>query len=337
MRSGGAFDPAGARSVDVQHADRLVYLVDENPGRWAMVTLTVNRLLFLSAEMAYQRCNERVREVMRGLRSEFGVSLYFVVFEVQKKTGEGWPHWHVMVLLPDGAEVGEVEARVRRLWALKVERVDEETGEVVGVVRESIGFSDVSLCRSAGGSGRYVAKYLTKPWRAVPEWMGRSHRQLRKVRAGVGCFDWWERHGRHERKRERRRAAVPPVKPRVKRSLFHRMARSGAVLSVMRKVDGKLSYVGSAWGVLSDDRLAGLCARGGKVLRAGPWARMRYELSPAAVEWLRQDDEATAREVEFARRLHESAWERCQGDSGGGCGGLPHGQGIGGAVAVGAT
>jgi hypothetical protein len=269
-RSGGAFDESGVRGCDVRRAQDVLALVGSFRGRWVMISLTVNRDEWTNAETAYQACNERVRRVAAAV-SKHGI--YATAFEVQTKTGEGWPHWHLVVWVPDveRRSNGEIRRAVEAAWRIQHcwAEVDETTGELVRRrgCSQSIGFSS---CRFAVDDARsvagYCAKYLMKPWPAVPVWMLKGRRQLRKLRLSRGCFEWLERVGRHV-----------PTGPRVvklgphrryrRRSLLDRMVTSGTKLDVLRRVGWQWRYAGSVPFAPTIEGVSAMCAAGGVDLR----------------------------------------------------------------------
>lgn len=235
--AGGSFDPRGRRFKDVCRVDDLREVIRHVPGRWLLVTLTVDRRGFLGPEVAYLVGNERVREVARALEA----TLYVCGFEVQGKTGAGWPHWHLMLKVPDGLEVGECRRRVERAWTTMAESIDQDTGEVTRS-RERIGRQlQVEWANDRNAAGTYALKYLTKPWEAVPDWMGEGRRQIRKLRASSSFFDLLERLHRHVRHRGGRQVSTRGRKPA--RTLFERMASSGSYSNVFRvDQDGRLRW-----------------------------------------------------------------------------------------------
>ena len=296
-RGGGAFDPSGVRSSDLTRADDVVEIVNGHAGRWLMITLTVDRSEWLSPEAAYQRCNERVREVAR----KVAVSrVYVTAFELQGKTGGGWPHWHLVVWAPDERAIEEIERTVRKAWRIFDERheIDEATGELLSTVRTSqaIGIVDVQEARTREGVAVYVSKYVTKPWTAIPPWMGEGRRQLRKLRISRGAFDWLQAVGRHRPTIGSRKVARMPGRCGKRRSLFDRMAASGNSMNVMQRVGERLVFKrripvpASGEGVAILERL-GATPMG---LPDVPVCRTRWRLPESAV---RQLSSGTMREI----------------------------------------
>lgn len=238
-RSGGSFDPMGVRSCDICRADDLLAIVNAHEGRWVFISLTLNRDLWTSPGAAYQRCNDRVREVTRAVSRE---GLHFTGFELQSKTGAGWPHWHMLVWCPDGRSLDTIREQARSAWHVTTESINRETGEVT-TSREFIGWVDVEEARDRTAAATYMAKYITKQWEAVPSWMLNSRRQLRKYRLSNRCFDWLASAGRHERHRGRRMTTRPVRRRGPNRLQRERLAYSGAALTVLQKRDGKLAFV----------------------------------------------------------------------------------------------
>jgi hypothetical protein len=306
QRSGGPFDPMGARAHDVHRAQDMRAITQLLPGRWVFVTLTVNRHLFVSPELAYDRCNERVRRVMRDLCPR---GVYFVAFEVQTKTGDGWPHWHVLAWVPDHRTEDQLRECVRHRWRIRErnERISEETGEVTQSPSiESIGFVHVETVRDNTRAGAYVSKYLTKPWPAVPAWMGESTRRLRKLRFSDECYTILERLYRHDRKRGSRSERVSDRPRRPVRPLFQRMAASGlGVLAFKRGQGGRMEFVGTLPVEVDEDGTSLLQRRGCEVVGLGSWGRFSGVMTMG--EWLRV---VTQKRAELANLQRERLDER---------------------------
>ena len=306
-RSGGAFDPLGCRSSDVTRADDVVALVDGHPGRWLMVTLTVNRSLWIGPEACYQRVCDRVREVARRISLK---GVHVTALELQGKTGEGWPHWHLIVWAPDERTRDELAAEVRAAWCVVTEHVDQDSGEVTRS-RESIGFSRVDVAREREGVARYAAKYLLKSWPAVPAWMGESRRQLRKLRISSGAFDWLEGEGRHVRHRGGRRA--PKSRRRPARKLFDRMASSGLRHAVFRRSGERLEFVCTLPVPSDQDGFQLMLELGAEPIRLGSPGAVRWRISRAVMERARgrrAELEVKLRATYRHRRVRlEVAWD----------------------------
>lgn len=240
-RSGGSFDPMGCRAVDVTRRQDLISLVESLPGRWVLVTLTVDRRAFINPEAAYQAVQDRVRYVMAGICPS---RVWFAALEVQTKTGEGWPHWHAVAWVPDDRSCDELKRVLVKRWHTIHEHVCAETGEVtrsklpIGIAAAQ----DVQEAREAKAVGVYISKYVTKPWDVVPEWMGDSTRRTRKVRLSGHSFDVLADLGRHVRHRGSRRISTPTA--RRQRTLYQRMAASGQRCKVLSVEGDRLVYRG---------------------------------------------------------------------------------------------
>lgn len=312
-RSGGAFDPFGPRRRDVQRADDLVELF-EGPGRKCFLTLTVNRRHWSSPAAAYADCNPRVCEVMRPL----GLPVSATAFEVQGRTGAGWPHWHVLFRVPSGMSLQQIRRSVVRFWSFRASVVDESTGEV-SACRRSCGFSSVEISRSNEGSSRYLAKYCVKPWAAVPPWMGESFQQLRKIRFSRAAFSELERIGRHVVQRGARRVVLEPAcgrrRRRVRRRMYDRLASSGCSLAVYRvDVDRRLRYVVDVPVPATAEGAEWLLSRGASALQCGPFISMRWVLPHDVVSDAKRGALAplSRRQRWFNRCRVASAWDEAQ-------------------------
>jgi hypothetical protein len=298
-RSGGALDPLGKRAVDFWRADDLVGCVEALQGRWLFLTLTINRAAWTCPEAAYQRCNERVRRVLSGLGPH---GIWFAAVEMQEKTGDGWPHWHGLVWVPDSRSIEEVKAEALSLWRVVTEHVDTDTGEVQRSI-ESIGFIDVQECRDSKGAAKYVAKYIVKPWNAVPEWLLVSRRRLRCVRFSSRAYDVLEKLGRHVRHRGSRKPRTGRGRPA--RTVLQRMGRSGSMLNGFRRVAGSWKYAGTVPVPIS--AVWEICEGfGGRVVRGGVWGKVRAVVAPGDFERLRTAAASDA----FADRRSEWVKER---------------------------
>lgn len=97
-----------------------------------------------------------------------GIVVWFWVLEFQSKTGDGWPHWHLLV---DVAAFGgrlPVES-LRRAW-----RLWRDKWHVGGLDVERVSFS------SAEHSIRYITKYLCKqPETGYPPWVLKATKSIR--------------------------------------------------------------------------------------------------------------------------------------------------------------
>ncbi len=161
---------------------------------------------------------------------------------------------------------------------MRTESVDRDTGEVSASV-ESIGWCDVQEARERRGIGRYIAKYIVKPWEVVPNWMGESTRRFRKMRFADGAYEVLERLHRHERQRGSR-----PIRTgtgRRSRALFDRMARSGSYCNAFRRLNDAWEFVGTIAAPL-EHASSLIHLAGGRAVRLGPWAKVRYAMASDA-------------------------------------------------------
>lgn len=65
-----------------------------------LYTITVNRKLFRSPEEAYNYVMSK-KFIARLLTKEMKIRRWFWVFEVQEESGDGWPHWHILLDVAD--------------------------------------------------------------------------------------------------------------------------------------------------------------------------------------------------------------------------------------------
>ena len=317
-RSGGAFDPLGARRNDVYRAQDVIAAAEALPGRWLFITLTIDRSKFLNAEMAYQRCQERVRKVA-GLLSRIWVAS----IEPQTKTGEGWTHWHLLVYVPNKESVARCRKLVERAWSIREviapAMVDEQTGEVIARekrVRLSIGRVDVQEAGSVKGTATYVAKYIVKMWPAVPRWMGESTRRQRKCRLSRGFYEVLERLHRHVVHRGGRVTKATTSGRKLKaRPLFDRMARSGSRSIVFERTKRGLEF-----SCVVELPLEELVERSKAYMRVrlGRWGSVRIAVDPRELRRLQrvaesaEGREAAGRYRRLRRCRFECAWDEHQ-------------------------
>lgn len=315
-RSGGSFDPLGGRCEDVHRAQDVAavgdHLAGSACGRWMFITLTVDRSLFLSPEHAYQRCNDRVRKVLGRLGA-----LWACGFEVQTKTGDGWPHWHAIVFVPHQVSEAEARRRVRAAWSIRevfAESIDPETGEVVQHVRRVPLAGSRGICvedaKDAGGVARYVAKYIVKPWDAVPAWMGDSYTRFRKARFSGAFYDTLERLHRHHRDRRPRQAHRSLAKS-TRRTVFERMARSGCACDVFQSDGARWRYLKTV-GIPIQLLAQHASTLGAVPHQLGKWSQVRFIASEkfidAAQSWV-HNNRADVQSFRLARlREVRRAW-----------------------------
>ena len=195
-------------------------------------TLTVDRKRFAGPEEAYARIGEE-RFVARLMRL-LGVKWWVAVLEFQDDTGDGWPHWHILL---DLAEVGG------RLDLKKAWRLWRDSWHLGGLDlgERKRGF------RSTGHAINYITKYLTKyPKAGFPQWVLNRRRLPRFVMASkaVGRLVSAEGLGTagdtDEEPEEGETAACESVQPRkaATECIAQRAARCGSasVVLVQREV-----------------------------------------------------------------------------------------------------
>ncbi len=140
-----------------------------------LLTLTVDRKRFSSPVDAHRHVSrgKLVKELMRAL----GVKLWVWVLEFQQLTGDGWPHWHVLIDVA-GLPGGRVD--LKRAWALWLHKWG-----VGSVDLGKPGKRGFHKSNDPGHAVMYLTKYLTKqPDGGYPIWVLRSRRAIRFVQ---GC------------------------------------------------------------------------------------------------------------------------------------------------------
>ena len=131
----------------------------------ALLTLTVDRSNFASSQVAHAFVSDkgRIRLLLKRLR----IKLWVWVLEFQQKTGDGWPHWHILVDLADCPK-GRLE--LERAWAFWRDKW-------------GIGGVDLQIRRrfqEPGHAINYITKYLIKlPKSGYPRWVLESRKAIR--------------------------------------------------------------------------------------------------------------------------------------------------------------
>lgn len=143
-----------------QVRDRLI-AVKGRFGKAKMLTLTVDRRNFGSPEEAWAYVTGR--RLIPKLLAKLGITRWVWVLEFQQKTGDGWPHWHILV---DVSELHRHQVDLKGAWAL--------WGKTWGV-------GAVDLAKAPSGMTAehaifYITKYLLKqPDGGYPEWVLARH------------------------------------------------------------------------------------------------------------------------------------------------------------------
>ena len=145
--------------------------------RWKhclMISLTVDRELFKGPQEAYEYIRDRrgISVLMQTLRRKGFISKagYVCVLEFQEKTGNGWPHWHILV---ESKYVPAV--MVHDEWGkLRPKDVERVPG------RPAFGKVDVSppdKFKGADHAANYITSYLVKE----PKMVGRNGSWISKA------------------------------------------------------------------------------------------------------------------------------------------------------------
>ena len=133
--------------------------------RPAMLTLTVDRDRFASPQDAHSHITEN--GYIRRLMNRLGLSLWVWVLEFQGKTGDGWPHWHVLL---DMSSLPKARIDLKRVWYLWRDRW------LLGGAH----LQTTKPFQSSAHAVSYVTKYLTKPPSfGFPLWVLRSEKRIR--------------------------------------------------------------------------------------------------------------------------------------------------------------
>lgn len=167
-----------------------------------MLTLTVDRREFGSSQAAHRFISDKgcIRLLMRHLK----IKHYAWVLEFQQKTGDGWPHWHILIDLSDcpGGRV-DLEAAWkfwRRKWNLGGMKLSERHQ-----------FEDPVHAVN------YVTKYLSKlPASGYPDWVLNSKKRIRFFQGSrsLGPLTGYcstSSKSEPSEKRKRRRSMVPLI------------------------------------------------------------------------------------------------------------------------------
>ncbi len=222
--------------------------VADNFRKPTLFTLTVDRGNFGSCQEAHAFINSKGRIGL--LMKRLGVEFWVWVLEFQQKTGEGWPHWHILVDLAD-CPGGKLD--LKRAWSFWRDKW-------------GIGGVDLQIKRrflQPRHALNYITKYLIKsPRSGYPRWVLESEKAIRLVAAcrklGPLVFDGQSKlksESGGERKPRRRR-----------RLLVDRLAECGQKTTAMRQdIDADnetvdTSFVGSV--SASVERLAAMQQQG---------------------------------------------------------------------------
>jgi hypothetical protein len=194
----------------------------------AMLSLTVDRSRFASPEEAHRTitAGSFIPRFMRLL----GLSTWLWVLEFQTKTGDGWPHWHLLVDLEDVG--GRLD--LQHAWQLWRDRWH-------------LGGLDLSSSRFADPQHAvlYITKYLTKMPAAFPTWVILRQKAIRFV---GGCKPIGSLTGQLSRARTEPEYVEQPDLPfrQPRTLLLCRMARCEMSASVFC-IDGNTETGDGEW------------------------------------------------------------------------------------------
>jgi hypothetical protein len=138
----------------------------------ALFTLTVDRAKFDSPEHAHQVISGG--QYVRRLLGELGVKSWVWVLEFQQATGDGWPHWHILIdrtALPDRGRIRHF-LDLKKAWATWRDRWH------LG----GLDFAPKRETQTASHAVNYITKYLMKnPPAGYPSWVLERGKRLRFV------------------------------------------------------------------------------------------------------------------------------------------------------------
>jgi len=194
-----------------------------------LLTLTVDRRKYSSPEDAYTTITGE-KYIPRLLTKELGVRRWFWVLEAQDNTGDGWPHWHILI------DMSVLPGRWynRTLKRKSVNRPADARGwhriphfldlNKVNRLLQKWGFGGSHLSEkkrdftSAAKAVNYITKYMIKPpKRGNPPWMlnrprVRMYDKSRDVSRALGTKGNPSKKKADTVKPRRRSPARPPVK-----------------------------------------------------------------------------------------------------------------------------
>lgn len=177
----------------------------------AMLTLTVDRKNFESPSAAHQQINEfgLIRRLMRFLN----IQTWMWILEFQKRSGSGWPHWHILIDLANQPGRQLDLSRAWRLWRDKW----------------GVGGLDLRLSRKfeqVAHAINYATKYLMKqPSVGFPLWVLESTKRIRLCGSAQSMGPLIARPGVKALAGEDEETEREAVKPR---PLIERMSECGA-------------------------------------------------------------------------------------------------------------
>lgn len=140
--------------------------------RGKLLTLTVDRKRFSEPAEAHRAISDG-SYVPRLLRL-LGVKTWMWALEFQQQSGQGWPHWHILIDLSTAKKRIDLK-RAWRLWRDKWK----------------LGGLDFSYKKKQPRNRKhaiyYITKYLTKMPKAFPVWVLNSEKRVRFVQGSKSC------------------------------------------------------------------------------------------------------------------------------------------------------
>jgi len=220
-RSGGRLHPLAGAGLRNQDIEKLCVLADAMK-RPHLLTLTVDRKKWESPEAALEAIG---KQFSRLVTERLGCGLWFRVYELQTKSGDGWPHVHALIDL--GSPLKAARKYCWRYWRDKW----------------GIGGIDLVRARSAKGAAKYLAKYIAKGSHAYPEWFLSRFRAPRMVGYSSEAGRVLKSVGLTKTARPRAEM-VEPRKRKPRYTIGQRLAMAGKSVSVIRIRDGETIYLG---------------------------------------------------------------------------------------------
>jgi hypothetical protein len=294
-RSRSVLDPVGGARQRAAYRSALCAFAASIPDKRAvMVTLTVDRTKFDGPEQAHAVMMLKLARLMRKILGDGGA--WMRVLEFQSKTGDGWPHVHLVAAMPQGVTLRTVRHACWHWWR----------------DRWSIGGCDVQPVRSGKACALYLGKYFTKAVQAIPPWQLERERASRIYGASRATQAF-----RPCRRRYRCRSSEPTRRPRrtpLPSTVLHRLAQSGTTSRLRRLLidpaTGEIRYRWLPRRLYAP--LSAMLTRPG-VSPAGPRA-LAFELAAdvplETAAAMLEADHAAAVEVEYHSNRYsiESAW-----------------------------
>ncbi|MCD4824266.1 MAG: hypothetical protein K8S55_06635, partial [Phycisphaerae bacterium] len=186
---------------------------------------------FMSASDSYDLVTQK-KYIWRLMRAA-GISQWMWVLEFQSKTGEGWPHWHMIIDVSKYPGGRLPKAVLKKLWGLW-----RDKWGIGGLDIQRVELKDRhhTIC--------YITKYVTKqPSRGWPRWaLQRNCIRLIGSSRSIGLLVSTEM-------RETTKKKVNPEEPekdkKERRPIYKRVASCGLSTTILREAidsEGEVSY-----------------------------------------------------------------------------------------------